>query len=135
MTDNNAGAARELLRDAFTRLIEHVDNLADGLTEEVATYRPTPQANSIAWLVWHSARVQDVQVCDIAGTGDVWTGGGDDFYTRDGDELRRRGRKSGDRVERRVNGASRPVRVVIDTYWSCVLEEGGGVACVPNERT
>ena len=70
-------AAQELLRDSFTRLIEHVDELTDGLTSEVATYRPTPQANSIAWLIWHSARVQDVQICDIANTlsdpGDVWT--------------------------------------------------------------
>src|SRR5262245_54022949 len=69
-------AAQELLRDSFTRLIEHVDNLTDGLSDELAAYRPTPQANSIAWLIWHSARVQDVQICDIAKTysspGDVW---------------------------------------------------------------
>ena len=60
-------AAQELLRDAFTRLIEHVDDLTDGLTEELADYRATPDANSIAWLLWHSARVQDAQVADIAG--------------------------------------------------------------------
>lgn len=68
MPDTDAAAAQELLRDSFTRLIEHVDNLTDGLTDEVASYRVTPQANSIAWLIWHSARVQDVQICDIAGT-------------------------------------------------------------------
>ena len=72
----DAAAARELLRDAFTRLIEHVDELTAGLTDDVATYRPTPEANSIAWLVWHSARVQDVQVCDIAKTQDVWSADG-----------------------------------------------------------
>ena len=66
-------AAQELLRDSFTRLIEHVDDLTDGLADEVASYRPSAQANSIGWLIWHSARVQDVQVCDIAGTEDVWT--------------------------------------------------------------
>jgi Protein of unknown function (DUF664) len=66
-------AAQELLRDSFTRLIEHVDELTDGLTEELAAYRPTPEANSIAWLIWHSARVQDIQVCDIAKTEGVWT--------------------------------------------------------------
>jgi hypothetical protein len=73
--DSNAGsdAVRELLRDAFTRLIEHVDDLTDGLTEEVSSYRPTPQANSIAWLIWHSARCQDLQLCDIAGIEQVWT--------------------------------------------------------------
>jgi hypothetical protein len=70
---SNLTAAQELLRDSFTRLIEHVDELTDGLDSEVASYRPTPQANSIAWLIWHSARVQDVQVCDIAKTAQVWT--------------------------------------------------------------
>lgn len=66
-------AAQELLRDAFTRLIEHVDELTDGLTDQLACYRPTPSANSIAWLLWHSARVQDIQVAHVAGVEEVWT--------------------------------------------------------------
>jgi Protein of unknown function (DUF664) len=66
-------AAQELLRDAFTRLIEHVDELTDGLTDEQADYRPSPNANSIAWLIWHSARVQDIQLAPIAGIEQVWT--------------------------------------------------------------
>jgi hypothetical protein len=66
-------ASRELLRDAFTRLIEHVDEVTDGLTDEQANYRPSPGANSIAWLIWHSARVQDIQLAPIAGVDQVWT--------------------------------------------------------------
>lgn len=66
-------AAQELLRDTFTRLIEHVDELTDGLTDQLACYRPTPSANSIAWLLWHSARVQDIQVAHVAGVEEVWT--------------------------------------------------------------
>ncbi|MBV9318901.1 MAG: mycothiol transferase [Mycobacterium sp.] len=66
-------AAQELLRDAFTRLIEHVDDITDGLTDQESTYRPSPNANSIAWLLWHSARVQDVQVADVADIEQVWT--------------------------------------------------------------
>lgn len=69
---SDADAARELLRDFFTRLIEHVEEVTDGLTDEVALYRPTSEANTIAWLVWHSARIQDAQLCDIAGTEQVW---------------------------------------------------------------
>jgi hypothetical protein len=73
MSDDDA-AVRELLRDAFTRLIEHVDELTEGLTDEqAADYRPTPSANSIAWLIWHSARVQDLQIAPIAGVDQVWT--------------------------------------------------------------
>ena len=47
MSDPDA-SARELLRDSFTRLIEHVDELTDGLTDDKANYRPGPDANSIA---------------------------------------------------------------------------------------
>jgi len=70
---NTDAAAQELLRDAFTRLIEHVDDLTDGLTDESSSYRPTSSANSIAWLIWHSARVQDVQLAQVAGVEQVWT--------------------------------------------------------------
>ncbi|WP_421842422.1 mycothiol transferase [Mycobacterium sp.] len=69
----DVAVVHELLRDAFTRLIEHVDEVTDGLTDEIACYRPTPGANSIAWLLWHSARVQDIQVAHIAGVEQVWT--------------------------------------------------------------
>ncbi|MDF2823920.1 MAG: chorismate synthase [Mycobacterium sp.] len=64
------------MRDAFTRLIEHVDGVVDGLTDEVSIYRPAPEANTIAWLLWHSARVQDAQVADVAGVEQAWTAGG-----------------------------------------------------------
>jgi hypothetical protein len=69
-------AARELLRDAFTRLIDHVGELTEGLTQEVAEYRPTPDANSITWLIWHSARVQDLQLADVAGVEQAWVSDG-----------------------------------------------------------
>lgn len=69
----DTSAIRDLLRDAFTRLAEHADELTDDLTDEVAGYRPTPQANSIAWLLWHSARVQDIQIAQVAGVEQVWT--------------------------------------------------------------
>ncbi|OBG92224.1 hypothetical protein A5697_07565 [Mycobacterium sp. E3251] len=71
-TSSPDAAVQELLRDAFTRLIEHVDEIADGLTDDVATYQATPDANSIAWLLWHSARVQDIQLADVAGVEQVW---------------------------------------------------------------
>lgn len=70
--DHDAPAAREILRDAFTRIIEHVDDLTDDLSDDVSFYRPTEQANSIAWLIWHSARITDAQIADIAGTEQVW---------------------------------------------------------------
>jgi Protein of unknown function (DUF664) len=84
---NTDAAAQELLRDAFTRLIEHVEDLTDGLTDEMSSYRPTPEANSIAWLIWHSARVQDIQLAGVAGVEQVWTR--DDWVDRFGLQLPR----------------------------------------------
>lgn len=77
MTDTLAAAsARELLRDSFTRIIEHVGEVTDGLPDSALAYRPTPDANSIAWLIWHSARCQDVQICAITGDEPPWTARG-----------------------------------------------------------
>ena len=71
----DAEAARELLRDSFTRIIEHVDDLTDDLTDEVSFFRPTSTANSIGWLIWHSARIQDAQLAAICGIDQVWFSG------------------------------------------------------------
>ena len=73
---SDTDAARELLRDSFNRLIGHVVGLTDELSEEVSFFRPTPAANSIAWLIWHSARIQDVQLAHIAGVEQVWFSSG-----------------------------------------------------------
>ena len=76
----DAAAARELLRDSFNRLIDHVDALTGDLTDEVSFFRPTTasggEANSICWLNWHSARVQDAQLAQIAGVEQVWISAG-----------------------------------------------------------
>ncbi len=74
MTDIDA--AREILRDCFARIADQVQTVATGLTEEDATWRPDPDANSIAWLLWHLSRVQDDHVADLAGTEQVWTSDG-----------------------------------------------------------
>jgi len=66
----------ELLKDAFGRIAEGGAGVVEGLTEDQLTHRIAPGANTIAWLVWHSARVQDDHVAEVAGTEQVWTGQG-----------------------------------------------------------
>lgn len=66
----------ELLQDAFTRVVENVDAVVGGLSEDELAARPSADANSIAWLVWHLARVQDDHVAEVAGTEQVWTAQG-----------------------------------------------------------
>ena len=59
--------AQDLLIDSFTRIRERVVSVTDGLSREAAGYRPDAESNSIAWLVWHLARIQDDHVADVAG--------------------------------------------------------------------
>jgi hypothetical protein len=63
---------KQILVDAFGRVRELVIDLTDGLTDEIASYRPDPAANSIAWLIWHLSRVQDDHLADLAQVEQVW---------------------------------------------------------------
>jgi uncharacterized damage-inducible protein DinB len=65
----------ELLADAFGRVREVVHDAVTGLTAEELAFRADPEANSIAWLVWHLTRVQDDHVADVANMEQVWTSG------------------------------------------------------------
>jgi uncharacterized damage-inducible protein DinB len=58
--------------DFFERVLENGLAVVDGLTEDQLAHRPAPDANSIAWLVWHVARGQDAQLAHAAGTEQVW---------------------------------------------------------------
>ena len=62
----------ELLADAFGRVAEDVHGAVDGLSEDELAERVDPDANSIAWLVWHLTRVQDDHLADAFGTEQVW---------------------------------------------------------------
>ena len=64
--------AKQILFDAFGRVRELVTDLTDDLTEEIATYRPDPGANSVAWLIWHLSRIQDDHVADLAQVEQAW---------------------------------------------------------------
>jgi uncharacterized damage-inducible protein DinB len=62
----------ELLIDAFGRVHEDVHAAVAGLSSEELGVRLDPEANSIAWLVWHLARVQDDHLADAFGVSQVW---------------------------------------------------------------
>jgi uncharacterized damage-inducible protein DinB len=65
-----------VLADAFERVREGVRRVTDGLGAEALAYRPDPDANSIAWLVWHATRVHDDHVSEIAGADQIWVADG-----------------------------------------------------------
>ena len=66
----------EVLLDALTRVHDTVHESVAGLTERELTYRPDPDANTIAWLVWHVARIQDDHVSELAVVEQAWTADG-----------------------------------------------------------
>ena len=68
--------SRDLLLDAYERIQEHLRPAVEGLSPEQLEYRPAPDADSIAWLAWHLARIQDDHIADVAGTEQVWTAEG-----------------------------------------------------------
>ncbi|HBO53840.1 MAG TPA: aspartate/tyrosine/aromatic aminotransferase [Janibacter terrae] len=65
-----------LLIDAARRPLHAADQVLDGITEEMLHTMPGGRANSIAWLVWHATRQQDVQVSALRGGEEVWVSGG-----------------------------------------------------------
>jgi hypothetical protein len=66
----------EVLQDLYSRIGPTAVRAAEGLPEDVLTARLDPEANTIAWLVWHLARGQDLQVSAAVGREQVWTAGG-----------------------------------------------------------
>ncbi len=62
--------------DALGRTAGNIGSLLADVTDDELLARPKPDANSIAWLVWHLTRVQDDHVADVAGAEQVWTGQG-----------------------------------------------------------
>ncbi|MCX5392453.1 DUF664 domain-containing protein [Streptomyces sp. NBC_00094] len=69
---NSAG----LLVDAFGRVREAVHEAVEGLTEDELGARIDPDANSIAWLVWHLTRIQDDHLAGAFDTEQLWTADG-----------------------------------------------------------
>ncbi|WP_435974625.1 mycothiol transferase [Streptomyces sp. Qhu_M48] len=65
---NSAG----LLADTFGRVREAVHEAVEGLSEDELSVRLDPDANSIAWLVWHLTRIQDDHLAGAFGTEQLW---------------------------------------------------------------
>ncbi len=67
---------KDVLADAYGRILGLVERIADGLDAGALAYRPDAGANSIAWLLWHLTRVQDDHVSEVAGHEQTWVADG-----------------------------------------------------------
>ena len=65
-----------LLLELYGRVPPLARAAVDGLTVPQFRERPADGANTIAWLVWHTARVQDHHVSELVGAEQQWVTGG-----------------------------------------------------------
>ncbi len=82
MPSRSSSSARAVLIEAFGRTPDLVTRALDGLSDADLTRRIDPDANTVAWLVWHTARMQDGQIASAKGALDrddaeqAWTAKG-----------------------------------------------------------
>ena len=62
----------ELLTDGYGRINELVARALKDATPPELAFRPDPDANSVAWLVWHLTRVQDSHLADVLDEEQRW---------------------------------------------------------------
>jgi DinB family protein len=65
----------ELLLEAFGRIPPLAAQAVDGLDQAALTESPEDGANTIGWLVWHLARVQDSHIAEVLDAEQLWTTG------------------------------------------------------------
>ncbi|WNB84390.1 mycothiol transferase [Cellulomonas sp. ATA003] len=68
--------AAEALADGFGRVREVVRSTLDGIDPDDLARPPAEGTNTVAWLVWHLARVQDDHLADAFDADQVWVAEG-----------------------------------------------------------
>ena len=61
-----------LLQEVLGRARELAPGVVEGLSVDELATPPADGANTVAWLVWHQARVMDDHLADAAGRRQVW---------------------------------------------------------------
>jgi len=64
-----------LLLELYGRIPPLVHAAVDGLGPDELTARPTADANTIGWLIWHLTRVQDDHVAELLDAEQLWVAG------------------------------------------------------------
>jgi uncharacterized damage-inducible protein DinB len=73
----------EFIWKSLTESKEYIDRAAKGLSTEELAFRPRPHSNSIAFLMWHLARVEDLWINRaLLGEKEIYESDG--WYTRFG---------------------------------------------------
>jgi hypothetical protein len=118
----------DLLIESFTRIPAIIERAVDDLDAQELSSRPAVGTNTIAWLAWHTARGQDVQIAALAGTEQLWTSGGwyDRFALPFGPDEMGFGMSAGDVV--RVTAPARLLTSYLDAVTERTVAYLGGVS-------
>jgi hypothetical protein len=65
----------DVLLELFGRIPPLARRAVDGVDPARLVEPPGPGANTVAWLVWHLARVQDGHLAELLDSEQVWVGG------------------------------------------------------------
>jgi uncharacterized damage-inducible protein DinB len=124
----------ELLTTAFHQIRDLGHSAVDGLSADQLNGQITDGANTVSWLLWHLARVQDDHVADVAGTEQVWTAAGwvDRFdlpfdaaatgYGHSGDDVTRVTVASGDLLTGYLDAVTDATLAYLETLTSSDLD-------------
>ena len=66
----------QLLLDLYGRIPPLAGAALNGLGPDQLVVAPEPGTNTIGWLVWHTARVQDHHVAELLDAQQIWNSGG-----------------------------------------------------------
>ena len=62
----------DLLSDGYGRVLESLEHILDGLTQDDMCWQPRNDCNSIGWLAWHLTRQEDAQIASLMGEEQLW---------------------------------------------------------------
>src|SRR5688572_21061494 len=68
--------AKDVVLNGLERIQSILQRTLKDLSPDDLHRQPSPDTNSIAWLVWHLTRVQDVSLSGIMGTEQLWVSQG-----------------------------------------------------------
>ena len=64
--------SQETILVGYKGILRALERTLDGLSEEDLAWQPTPDCNSIGWLVWHLTRAQDSVISNILKEEQLW---------------------------------------------------------------
>jgi hypothetical protein len=62
----------DMLVDGYGRILEILERALNGMSEDDLNWQPSPDTNSMGWLVWHLTRVQDDHISDLMREEQLW---------------------------------------------------------------